>query len=71
MRPNIITSPTPVTATALSTPDFCRNRMFTAVPPTLAGVTRFVNDDANWVMNSGHAGNAFGTEPAIASSPPT
>ena len=38
--------PTPVTAYAGSTPPFCMNRTFSAIPPTLAGVIRLTNDDA-------------------------
>ena len=41
--PGGMLSPTPVTAFAGSTPAFCMNRTFRAMPPTLAGVTRLTN----------------------------
>jgi hypothetical protein len=41
-------SPTVAVAVAASTPDFCRYRAFTAMPPTLLGVTRFMKAAAIW-----------------------
>jgi len=41
-------SPTVAVAVAASTPDTCRYRAFTAIPPTLLGVTRFMNAAAIW-----------------------
>jgi hypothetical protein len=35
-------SPTVAVAVAASTPETCRYRAFTAMPPTLLGVTRFM-----------------------------
>ena len=57
--------PTPVTADAGSTPAFCMNRTFSAMPPTLAGVIRFTNDDANCAPTVGTNGNGSGTLPIV------
>ena len=40
-------------AELVSTPDFCRNRAFSAIPPTLAGETRLTNDEAAWASTVG------------------
>ena len=36
-----------------STPDFCRNRTFSAIPPTLEGDTRLTNEEAPWAQDRG------------------
>ncbi len=65
MAPAAVLSPTPVTAFAGSTPAFCMNRTFRAMPPTLAGVTRLTKLDASWACTLGTGGNGSGTPPAI------
>ena len=44
----------PVTAWAEGTPAFCRYRTLSAMPPTLAGVTRLTKDEASWARTVGH-----------------
>ena len=56
-------SPIPETAAAGSTPAFCRKRTFSAIPPTLAGVTRLTKEDAICVSTVGTIGRWFGTPP--------
>ena len=65
MAPAATLSPTPVTASAGSTPAFCMNRTFSAMPPTLAGVTRLTNDDASCASTLGTNGRCSGTPPAM------
>ena len=48
--------PTPAAALGGSTPHFCMNRMFSAIPPMLAGDTRLTNEDAHWVSRVGPNG---------------
>ena len=57
-------SPTAATPAVGSTPDFCRKRAFSAIPPTLAGDTRLMNDDAAWVRTVGQNGTRPGTPPS-------
>ena len=56
--------PTPVTAWAGGIPAFCMKRTFTAMPPTLAGVTRLTKLGrtacTGWL-----AGSRPGTPPAM------
>src|SRR6476646_9432261 len=47
-------TPTAAAPALASTPDFCRYRTFSAIPPTLAGETRLINDDAPWASTVGH-----------------
>ena len=58
-------SPMPVTASGGGTPAFCRYLTLSAMPPTLAGVTRLTNDDASWTSIVGASGRRSGTPPAI------
>src|SRR5512142_3507416 len=44
--PARLLTPTAATPALVLTPDFCKNRAFSAMPPTLAGETRLTNDDA-------------------------
>src|SRR5690242_17336876 len=53
MAPTRLFTPTAATPAVGSTPDFCRNRAFSAMPPTLAGDTRLMNDDAPWARTVG------------------
>ena len=39
MAPTRLFTPTAATPAMVSTPDFCRNRAFSAIPPTFAGET--------------------------------
>ena len=52
-----------MTAWAEGTPAFCRYRTLSAMPPTLAGVTRLTNDDASWARMVGTSGICCGTPP--------
>ena len=52
--------PVPVTASAGSTPAFCRKRTFSAMPPTFAGVTRLTKLDANCASTVVDERHAFG-----------
>ena len=54
MPPATTLRPTPVTASAGGTPAFWRKRTFSAMPPTLAGVTRFTNELASGHLDGGH-----------------
>ena len=56
-------SPMPVTASAGSTPAFCMKRTLSAMPPTLAGVTRLTNDDASCASTVGTNGRCSATLP--------
>jgi hypothetical protein len=47
-------------------PLFCRNRAFSAIPPTLAGDTRLMNDEAPCVSTAGPNGTWPGTAPISA-----
>src|SRR5262249_21093798 len=51
--PTRLFTPTAATSALVSTPDFCRYRTFSAMPPTLAGETRLTNDDAAWASTVG------------------
>ena len=53
MAPTRLFTPTAATPELVSTPDFCRNRAFSAIPPTLAGETRLINDEAAWASTVG------------------
>ena len=53
MAPTRLFTPTAATPELVSTPDFCRNRAFSAMPPTLAGETRLINDEAAWASTVG------------------
>ena len=59
MAPAATLSPMPVTAFAVRRPAFCRNRTLSAIPPTLAGVTRLTNDDASCAPTVGRNGSAL------------
>jgi hypothetical protein len=59
-------TPTAATLAGPSDPAFCRNRAFSAIPPTLAGDTRLMNDDANWATTVGQNGTWPGTPPMSA-----
>ena len=56
IAPATTLSPMPVTPAAGSIPAFCRNRRFSAMPPTFAGVTRFTKDDAICASTLGNEG---------------
>ena len=62
--PIAVETATPVAAVALSMPCLTRNRRFNAMPPTLAGVTRLVNDEASWARNVVPNGTPWCTDPA-------
>ena len=62
--PIAVDTATPVAAAALSMPCLTRNRRFNATPPTLAGVTRLVNDEASWARNVVPIGTSWRTDPA-------
>ena len=64
-------SPTAGTATAGSTPDFCRYRAFSAMPPTDAGASVPANDAATCARNVGTKRRRSGTEPMIPNVAPT
>ena len=66
MAPARLFTPTAATLAAVSDPAFCRNRAFSAIPPTLAGDTRLMNDDANWATTVGQNGTWPGTPPMSA-----
>ena len=53
MAPARLLTPTAATPALVSTPDFCRYRAFSAMPPTLAGETRLTNDEAAWASTVG------------------
>src|SRR5256885_799764 len=55
MAPTRLFTPTAATPAVGSTPDFCRYRAFSAMPPTLAGDTRLINDDAPWARTVGQS----------------
>jgi hypothetical protein len=63
-------SPTAGTATAGSTPDFCRKRTFSAIPPTIAGASVPANDAAICAMNVGTSRRRSGTDPITPSVAP-
>src|SRR5215469_10018707 len=46
--PARLLTPTAATPALGSTPDFCKNLTFSAIPPTLDGETRLTNEDAPW-----------------------
>ena len=59
-------TPTAATPAVGSTPAFCRNRAFSAIPPTLAGETRLTYEDAFWVSRVGQNGTRTETPPSSA-----
>src|SRR5437763_327452 len=61
--PARLLTPTAATPALASTPDFCRNLAFSAMPPTLAGETRLTNDDAPWASTVGQNRMRCGTAP--------
>src|SRR4051794_1417106 len=65
ITPDRLLSATPVRATGVSTPDFCRNRMLTAYPPADAGVIRLVNEDASWAAKVGPSRSGRGMAPTM------
>src|ERR1039457_5394440 len=66
MAPIRALTPTAATPAPGETPDFCRNRAFSAMPPTLAGETLLTNDEAAWVRVAGQNGTGPGTAPISA-----
>ena len=54
-----------MTAWAGGMPAFCMKRTFSAIPPTLAGVTRLMKLDANCVYTLARRGRRPGTPPAM------
>ena len=63
MAPARLLTPTAATPALGSTPDFCRYRAFSAMPPTLAGETRLTNEEAPWVSTVGQNRIRCGTAP--------
>ena len=63
MAPASALTPTAATPADGSTPVFCRKRTFRAMPPTLAGDTRLMNDEAPWVSTVGQNGSRTVTPP--------
>src|SRR5215467_15260361 len=63
-------TPTAATPALGSTPDFCKNLAFRAIPPILDGETRLTNDDAPWASTVGQNRIRGGTAPIRASAPP-
>src|SRR6516162_5689305 len=61
--PTKLLTPTAAAPEVVSTPHFCRNRVFRAMPPTLPGETRLTNDEANWATTVGQNGTRRGTAP--------
>ena len=59
-------TPTAATPAVGSTPDFCRKRTFSAMPPTLDGETRLTNEEAPWVSTVGPNGSRTDTLPSSA-----
>ena len=57
-------TPTAATPADGSTPDFCRNRTFSAIPPTLEGDTRLTNEEAPWDSTVGQNGTRTETPPS-------
>ncbi len=66
MAPARAFTPTAATLAGVLVPLFCRNRAFSAIPPTLAGDTRLMNDDAPCVSTAGPNGTRPGTAPISA-----
>ena len=64
MPPATTLRPIAVTASAESIPAFCMKRTLSAIPPTLAGVTRLTNDDAICVSTVGPNGIGCGVPPS-------
>src|SRR5436190_1012675 len=58
-------TPTAATPADGATPAFCRNRTFSAMPPTLAGETRLMYDEAPWVRVVAQNGSRIDTVPSI------
>ncbi|MGH3200327.1 MAG: hypothetical protein ACRDOH_34910 [Streptosporangiaceae bacterium] len=48
----------------MRSPDFCRKRTFSAIPPTLDGETRSTNEEAPWVSTVAQNGTRAGTPPS-------
>ena len=57
-------TPTAATPADGSTPDFCRKRTFSAMPPTLDGETRLTNEEAPWVSTVAQNGTRTDTPPS-------
>src|SRR5215471_13313692 len=57
-------TPTAATPADGSTPAFCRNRTFSAMPPTLDGDTRLTYEEAPWVSTVGQNGTRTETPPS-------
>ena len=64
-------SPMPVTASAGSMPHFCMKRTLSAMPPTLAGVTRLTNDEASCTSTLAASGRRPLTLPDVLTAPAT
>ncbi len=61
----VLSRPPAAVAEARSSPRFCRNRIWIAIPP-IAGIARLPNDIATWVSVVGHSGSRIGTQPISA-----
>ena len=59
-------TPTAATPAGVPVPLLCRNRAFSAIPPTLAGETRLMNEEAPCVSTAGPNGTWPGTAPVSA-----
>jgi hypothetical protein len=57
--------PTDAAAASVGTPAFCRKRTLSVMPPTLFGVTRFMNALAIWSENTGPKGSRSGMLPTM------
>ena len=66
MAPARAFTPTAATLAGVLVPLFCRNRAFSAIPPTLAGDTRLMKDEAPCVSTAGPNGTWPGTAPISA-----
>ena len=64
-------SPTLEAATGASTPDFCKYRTLSAMPPKPAGARLLANDAATCANNVGMARRRAGTAPPMPSAAPT
>ena len=70
-KPATELSPTLDAATGASTPDFCKYRTLSAMPPTPAGARLLANDAATCASNVGTARRRAGTAPPMPSAAPT
>ena len=64
-------SPTAAIAAVRLSPDRCRNRTLTAIPPTLPGTTWFTELAATCTANSWASGGRMDTEPSWLAVPAT